>query len=220
MLVLGEEAGGNVRSLSLIHATRVLVIVVSLPFILSGVLGVSLDTLPGRPLAIIPWEQIVIMIVCAVVGWRTAKWVGMFGASILGPLIVAAIAAQFNLLENRPPAEAIWVAQFFIGMKIGSKYVGITLQETCHDLVSGLGFCAILILLTLVFVEGIYTFTLANGVEALLAFAPGGQAELTVLALVVGADVAFVVAHHVVRLFIVILGAPLVIKFFQRTYYD
>ena len=70
------------------------------------------------------------------------------------------------------------------------------------------------------FVEGIYTFALANGVEALLAFAPGGQAALTVLALVVGADVAFVVAHHVVRLFIVILGAPLVIKFFQRTYYD
>lgn len=220
MLVLGEEAGGSVRSLSLIHATRVLVIVISLPFILSDVWGVSLDTLPGRPLATIPWEQIAIMIVCAVVGWRTAKWVGMFGASILGPLIVAAIAAQFSLLENRPPAEAIWVAQFFIGMTIGSKYVGITLKEARHDLVSGLGFCAILILLTLVFVEGIYAFALANDVDALLAFAPGGQAELAVLALVVGADVAFVVAHHVVRLFIVILFAPLVIKFFQRIYYD
>ena len=46
--------------------------------------------------------------------------------------------------------------------------------------------------------------------DALLAFAPGGQAEMTVLALIVGADVAFVVAHHVLRLVIVILGAPLV----------
>ena len=37
MLVFGEEAGANVRSLSLIHATRVLVIVVTLPFLLQGI---------------------------------------------------------------------------------------------------------------------------------------------------------------------------------------
>ena len=118
-------------------------------------------------------------------------------------------------LEHRPPAEAIWAAQFFIGMTIGSKYAGITMQEVRRDLVAGFGFCAILIVLTLVFVEGIYVLNLAPGMEALLAFAPGGQAELTVLALIVGADVAFVVAHHVLRIFIVILGAPLAARLFS-----
>ena len=58
----------------------------------------------------------------------------------------------------------------------------------------------------------LYTLGLAPGMEALLAFAPGGQAELTVLALIVGADVAFVVAHHVVRIFFVILGAPIAVR--------
>ena len=48
--------------------------------------------------------------------------------------------------------------------------------------------------------------------DTVLAFAPGGQAELTVLALIVGADMAFVVAHHVLRIFVVILGAPLVAR--------
>jgi uncharacterized membrane protein AbrB (regulator of aidB expression) len=33
---------------------------------------------------------------------------------------------------------------------------------------------------------------------------------MAILALVAGADVAFVVAHHLVRIFTVILGAPLV----------
>jgi uncharacterized membrane protein AbrB (regulator of aidB expression) len=37
---------------------------------------------------------------------------------------------------------------------------------------------------------------------------------MTVLALVVGADMAFVVAHHVLRIFIVILGAPLFARLF------
>ena len=143
------------------------------------------------------------------VGWRVALRVGLFGASILGPLIVAAIVTLAGFLNNRPPAEAIWAAQFFIGLGIGAKYTGITLEEVRRDLAAGLGFCGVLILLTLVFVETIYGLGLAPGMEALLAFAPGGQAELTVLALIVGADVAFVVAHHVLRIVIVILGAPI-----------
>ena len=112
-------------------------------------------------------------------------------------------------LHYRPPAEAIWAAQFFIGMGIGCKYAGITMVEVRRDLVASLGFCVLLMILTLIFVEAIYAFQLAPGMEALLSFAPGGQAELTVLALIVGADVAFVVAHHILRIFVVILGAPL-----------
>ena len=215
MLVFGEESGGNVRSLSLIHATRVLVIVVALPFILKGLWEADLSNPPGAPAASVPISQLLIMVGCAVVGWLVAKRVGLFGASILGPLIATAAVTIAGGLENRPPAEAIWAAQFFIGMTIGSKYAGITMQEVRRDLVAGFGFCAILIVLTLVFVEGIYVLNLAPGMEALLAFAPGGQAELTVLALIVGADVAFVVAHHVLRIFIVILGAPLAARLFS-----
>ena len=216
MLVFGEEAGGNVRTLSLVHATRVLVIVVALPFILKGIWDADLSNPPGAPATALPLPELLIMVFCAIVGWQGAKRMGLFGASILGPLIVAAIVTMLGGLQNRPPAEAIWAAQFFIGLAIGTKYAGITIEEVRRDVAAGLGFCGILIVLTLIFVEGIYVFDLAPGMEALLAFAPGGQAELTVLALIVGADIAFVVAHHILRIFLVILGAPLAARFFNQ----
>jgi membrane AbrB-like protein len=216
MLIFGEEAGGKVRTMSLIHATRVMVIVVALPFLLKGIWEADLSNPPGAPLVSVPWQDLVLMVLCAAVGWWAAQRIGMFGASILGPLIVTAFAAMGGLLENRPPAEAIWAAQFFIGMTIGSKYAGVTMAEVKRDVAAGLGFCGLLIVLTIIFVEFIYAFSLAPGQEALLAFAPGGQAELTVLALIVGADVAFVVAHHVLRMFVVILGAPLAARVFDR----
>ena len=216
MLVFGEEAGGNVRTLSLIHATRVLVIVVALPFILKGIWDADLSNPPGAPATALPVSELLIMVVCAFVGWQGAKRLGLFGASILGPLIVTAIVTMLGGLENRPPAEAIWAAQFFIGLTIGGKYAGITMQEVRRDVVAGLGFCGILIVLTLIFVEGIYMLDLAPGMEVLLAFAPGGQAELTVLALIVGADIAFVVAHHILRIFLIILGAPLAARLFNQ----
>lgn len=208
MILFGEEAGANVRTLSLIHATRVLVIVVALPFLLSGIWKADLTNPPGAPALSIPVHELLIMVVCALAGWRLAKRVGMFGASILGPLLLTAAVTLAGGLHNRPPAEAIWAAQFFIGMGIGCKYVGITMVEVRRDLTASLGFCVLLIILTLIFVEAIYVLGLAPGMEALLSFAPGGQAELAVLALIVGADVAFVVAHHILRIFVVILGAP------------
>ena len=209
MLVFGEEAGGDVRTLSLIHATRVMVIVVALPFLLSWIWNADLTNPPGAPAATIGASQLGLMVFCGLAGWQIARRAGMFGATILGPLLLAAALALAGILQHRPPAEAIWAAQFFIGMSVGCKYAGVTMAEVRKTVTAGLGFCVILLMLTVVFAETIHLAGFAPPMETILAFAPGGQAELTVLALIVGADMAFVVAHHVLRIFVVILGAPL-----------
>lgn len=215
MLIFGEEAGGNVRAMSLIHATRVLVIVIALPFLLRQFWDVDLSRPPGAAATSIAPLQLVIMAFCALAGWQIAKRFGMFGASILGPLILTAIASLMGILNHRPPAEAVWAAQFFIGITVGVKYVGITTQEIRRDIVAGLGFCGILIVLTIGFVGLVQALNLAPPMETILAFAPGGQAELVVLALIVGADMTFVVAHHLLRIFIVILGAPVFARIYR-----
>ncbi|MFK7877871.1 MAG: AbrB family transcriptional regulator [Paracoccaceae bacterium] len=215
MIAFGEEAGGNVRAISLIHATRVLVIVVILPLLLTLFWDADLDRPPGTSVSTFERDQIAILILCALVGWQVAKRVGMFGASILGPLILAALASLSGFLHTRPPAEAIWAAQYFIAIGIGAKYVGITGKELRHDVLAGLGFCGVLLALTIAVIFGVLALELAPPIEALLALAPGGQAELVVLALIVGADMGFVVAHHLFRIFFVILGAPVMARFFD-----
>ena len=216
MLVFGEEAGGNPRTLSLIHATRVLLIVAALPLMLRLIWDADLSNPPGAPAADMPLQQLGLMVLCAIAGWKIAQRIGLFGASILGPMIAATIASLTGLLHFRPPVEAIWLAQFFIGMTVGSKYSGITMTEVRRDLVAGAGFCMILFVISLAAVEFAVLLNLAPGREALLSFAPGGQAEMTVLALIVGADVAFVVAHHVFRIILVIVGAPIVSRLLNR----
>jgi len=86
MIVFGEEAGGNVRAISLIHATRVLVIVVILPLILTAYWGADLDRPPGPSITTFALDQVMILIFCGLAGWQIAKRIGMFGASILGSL--------------------------------------------------------------------------------------------------------------------------------------
>ena len=102
MLAFGEEAGGDVRALSLIHATRVMVVVVALPFILQGYWGADLTNPPGAAASTIDPSQMLLMVFCGIAGWQGAKALGMFGASILGPLILAAIMALLGRSATPP----------------------------------------------------------------------------------------------------------------------
>jgi membrane AbrB-like protein len=215
MLVFGEEAGGSPRVLSLIHATRVLVVVSVLPLVLSFAMSINLDQPPGQAASSIPSTELILMVALAAAGWAGAARIGLFGASILGPLILAAVASLTGFLNHRPPTEAILAAQFFIGMGVGVKYVGITGQELRRVVGAGLGYCMILAILSFIVAEIVIALGLAPPLEAILAFSPGGQAEMTVLAIVAGADIAFVVTHHLLRIVTVILGAPIFFRYFS-----
>ncbi len=209
MVTFGQEAGADVRALSLIQATRVLIIVLAAPLILTGFYGASLDQPIGAPLRELPVGELALMVAAALIGWKVAERVGLFGASILGPMILTAALSLTDMIHSRPPAEAILVAQLFIGLAIGVHYVGVTFRELRGFVLSGLAFVAILAILAAIFTEIVTLSGLAEPVEGFLAFAPGGQAEMTVLALVAGADLGFVILHHLVRIVVVILGAPI-----------
>ena len=210
MVVFGEEAGADMRALSLIHATRILVIVALIPLVMSFGFDKTLAVRPGQAAVETPAWELALMAVCAIGGWQVARRVGLFGASILGPMIATAALSLAGIITHRPPAEAIIVAQLFIGLSIGAKYSGLTLRELRMDVGAGAVFSLGLCALAAVVAWASHRLSGAPGLDALLAFSPGGQAEMAVLALISGADLAFVVAHHVVRITMVILCAPLV----------
>jgi len=215
MVIFGQEAGGDVRALSLIHATRVLIIVTVAPIILTQGFGVSLDNPIGAPAADLPPHELLLMALAALVGWKGGERIGLFGASILGPMIVTGALSLAGFIHFRPPAEAILAAQFFIGLGIGIGYVGVTLHELRRDVLAGIVFVLILAALAAFFTEIVYLLGLAPPVDGFLAFAPGGQAEMTVLAIIVGADLGYVIIHHLTRVILVILGAPVAARIFR-----
>ena len=216
MVLLGQEAGGDVRALSLIHATRVLLIVTLSPIILTYGYGASLENPIGAPVQNLPLLEVGLMVFAAIVGWAGGVRIGLFGASILGPLIVAAILSLTGLLHSRPPREAILLAQFVIGCGIGVHFIGITLAELRKIVLAGGAYMIALAIIAALFTYLVTTLGWGSAVEAFLAFAPGGQAEMTVLAIVAGADLGYVVTHHLVRIVCVILGAPLVAQIIRR----
>lgn len=209
MVLFGKEAGANVRALTLIHATRLMIIVLIAPVVLTQYFDAELDNPIGAPAATLPLHEMAIMAVAAIAGWKGAERIGLFGASIIGPMLLAAALSLTGVIHHRSPAEAILAAQFFIGIGLGAGYVGVTLKEIRRDVVAGVIFVVIVACLAAILAEVVIFFELAPPVDGFLAFAPAGQAEMAVLAIVVGADLGYVVLHHVARVFLIITCAPI-----------
>ncbi|WP_210057768.1 AbrB family transcriptional regulator [Neorhizobium petrolearium] len=217
MTIFGQEAGANVRQVSLVHVTRLMVIMVVAPVILVNIYGVALIHPVGPPASDLPVSEMLIMAAAAIAGWKGGERIGLFGAAILGPLLVSAVLSLGGILHLRPPREALLFAQFLIGMGIGVSYVGVTLRELRNTVAGGTAFVLILAVLAGAVTELVTLTGLAPPVEGFLAFMPGGQAEMSILALVSGADLSFVVVHHLARILVVILGAPILFRFIRRS---
>lgn len=214
MTAFGEETGAKLRTLTLIHATRLLVIVLIAPVILVVGFGADLDNPIGEPAATLPPHELLIMAAAALIGWQVFQRIGVFGAAIIGPMVVTAVLSLGDVIHSRPPAEAILAAQFFIGMGLGAGYVGVTLTELRKDVLAGLLYVLIVAAVAALFAEIVILGGLAPSIDSFLAFAPAGQAEMAILAIVVGADLGFVVLHHVARVVFILTCSPLAARAF------
>jgi hypothetical protein len=115
---------------------------------------------------------------------------------------------MFGILTHRPPEEMIILSQFFIGLGVGIHYQGITTKELRRDIIAGLGFVAVIIPLTLLTLLAASQVSDIPLFELFLCFWPGGQAEIAVMTLAAGGSVSIIVLHHIVRILLVITGAP------------
>lgn len=216
MLTFGEAAGGNIRTLSLIHATRVMLIVSAAPFFLHLFWGLDLTRPPAEAGSPIDPRETAIMLLAGPVGWWIAERIRLFGASIIGPLLLTAGLSLSGVITGRPPAELIWAMQFVVGLSVGVKYAGVTFRELRTDVAAGAAYSVVLTVIGAIAVLVVVSLGLAAPLDALLAFLPGGQGEMVIIGIIAGADLAFVVSHHLLRFFIVTLTAPLVAPYVRN----
>ena len=208
MVVFGIEAGGNPRTLSLVHATRSLILITIAPIVLTQFFGLELDNPLGAPITELPMIENIGLFMTGIVGMLLFRRLRLFGADILGPLLLSAPLAMLGILTHRPSEEMIILSQFFIGLGVGIHYQGITLREMRRDIVAGISFVAIIVLIALLTLLGASQVSDIPLFELFLCFWPGGQAEIAVMTLAAGGSVSIVVLHHIVRIFLVITGAP------------
>jgi hypothetical protein len=218
MITLGEALGANVYRVTLTQSARLLFIVFSLPFIIQSLSHVSLDGRGGmtQPFLQSSPHDMIIITLCALLGWWGAMKLKIPGGTMIGPMFLGAIIYGSGWVSSRPPSEVIRFIQLILGTTVGFVFVGVSFKEIVKVMLQTLGYFIVLACVASLFILFVHWMTPFPLISIMLAFSPGGQSEMNLIAIIVGANLPYVALHHIVRLLLVMSVAPVFIKLIHK----
>ncbi|MEM9813652.1 MAG: AbrB family transcriptional regulator [Pseudomonadota bacterium] len=212
MMVIGGEMGGDERKIVLAHASRILIVVALVAIWFRLIEGIALGDRSafGTPFVEIPALDLAILAASGVIGFFLGTRLRLPAPTLLGPMSVSALVHLAGWTASPPPQELVLLAQLVLGTAIGCRFVGAGARAILTSL--GLSACASLLMLivTFAFAAAFHGLFGQSLLQVVLAYSPGGLAEMSLVALAMNADIAYVSTHHLVRITLVILFAPLV----------
>jgi uncharacterized protein len=217
MVLIGGSKGGDVRTIALCHSIRVMLVVFTIPVwfqLLVGYDPAARGPL-GPPLAAIPPVDYLLLAACAV-GAPLAAWARFPAAFLTGPMLLSAAIHLAGLTATKPPGIMIAAAQVVIGCYIGCRFAGADIRQIGRTLLIGALLTAVLLAITVLFAFVLGRLSGIGVIDLVLAYAPGGLAEMSLVALALDVNAAFVASHHVVRILLILLFAPLLFAFITR----
>ena len=211
MVIIGEEIKANISKITLVQSSRLFYIVVTLPFVIQYIFHVDIsgNKLITIPIVNINLQEFLFLLVAGFVGGMIAKKVKLSAAYLIGPMIVSIVLHSTGYITTTVPDEFLKFVQVVFGTIIGFTFRGVSVKEILSTLKATFGHFVILSLISISFILiAYYNFDFPI-ISTLLAFSPGGQAELNLIAILVVANVPYITLHHIVRLFIVMNLAPI-----------
>jgi len=217
MSVVGQAMGGDIRRISLVHTVRVLSVVTLVPFFFRATSGASLPPLPQNAahLADLALRDGALLAAAGLLGARLALRWNFPAAALTGPLIMSAAIHLAGVTAAKPPIEIIAMAQVVVGSAIGARFTGLSLQQVRRIALTGIMSSAGMVALAVAMGVGLAPLVGVHPVALVLALAPGGLAEMSLVALIMGEDTAFVSTMHIWRITLVIMAAPLVFRWLK-----
>ncbi len=218
MTVVGTAMGGDTRIISLTHASRILLVVMALPFAFQILTGYEPGARPpiGLPLLALRPQDLAVLAVCGVVGVVLARRFRLPAAALVGPMLLSAGVHLAGWTAAKPPLELVALAQVVVGTAIGCRFAGARAALIVRTMFGAAGGSVVLLLASLGFALAIGQVTGLSRQALVLAYSPGGLAEMSLIGIAIGADSAFVATHHIVRVFLVVVTAPQVFRLLRR----
>ena len=216
MVIIAEEIKANISKITLVQSSRLFFIVVSLPFIIQYIFNVDIrgNKLITTSIVNLDIFDIGLILLFGIIAGVVAKKIKLSAAYLIGPMVISIILHSTGMMNVSMPDEFLKFVQVVFGTIIGFTFKGVNLKTILKTLLATFGHFLILISISSIFITMVYFLFDFSIISVLLAFSPGGQAEINLIAILVAANVPYITLHHIVRLFLVMNIAPILAKKF------
>jgi membrane AbrB-like protein len=221
IIAMARDLGADERMVAVLQYLRVLLIVALMPLVATVVYGAEPGAAPtgGGGSA---WPAGLLFTAgCSLAGLAVGRLAHLPVAALLGPMVAAAVVDLTGLSPDVGVPGLLEDAAFLvIGLQVGISFT----RESLRTIGRALPLALVTILGLILACAGLGAVLAAvTGVSALdgyLATTPGGLYAVLATATGSGADATFVLAVQVLRLFVMLLSAPLIARWLRRSAAD
>jgi membrane AbrB-like protein len=206
---LAAELGADMRAIAIVQTLRVTVIAVGLPAGLAmlGLAGHGSRGV-GGPFNPAQLDELAILVAVSTAASLVAHWIRFPGGLLFGAMLTSAALHGSGLIHVVMPWWVTNTVMVAFGAVTGSRFAGTPLRLMANFMAAALGSFAVAVAITAIFAAGLVGFLGLPVAEVMIAYAPGAVDAMMLLALALNLDPVYVGAHHLVRIFFVLMTMP------------
>jgi uncharacterized protein len=217
VIALSTELGADLPAIAIVQTMRVLLLTTGIPagLALFGLVAPALPAMRAPPGgASLAELALLIAVSCAtaIVFWRLHFPAGL----LFGAMVGSGLLHGFGLLQAVLPWWIGSLSVLVLGALVGSRFAGQTFRLLTGYLGAAFGSFAVSLSVATLFVlivAYLFAFPIAN---IAVAFSPGAQDTMMVLALALHLDPVYVAAHHVARFVVTSISIAVAARWIAR----
>jgi hypothetical protein len=202
VIVLSTELGADLRAVAIVQTMRVLLLTVGLPGGLA-LFGLAAPGVIRGPVGVSSPTELLILVTFSTVTALLMLRIRFPGGLMFGALAGSGFLHGTGYLHAALPWWVGSAGAVIMGAVAGSRFANTSFRVILGYLGAGFGSFAVSLAVATIFVvidAEFFPFQIANVV---VAFAPGAQDTMMVLALALHLDPVYVGAHHLARFLVV-----------------
>jgi membrane AbrB-like protein len=218
VMTLAAEYKADLRAIAIVQTMREMALTIGIPAALSYFGLTAHGGLMDRFIAAgspAPIELAVLVVSSSVVAWLFVR-LRLPGGLLFGSMVASAAWHGSGLIHSILPWWLVYAAVIAIGAVSGSRFANTDVITLLRFSAAGLGSLAVAMTVAGISVLVLTTLMSAPVADSVVAFAPGAQDTMMVLALSLHLDPVFVGALQVSRFLIVSLLVPLLAHRIRR----
>jgi membrane AbrB-like protein len=215
VMALAAELGADLRGIAIVQVMRVLLIVLGVPAGLA-VFGLTVTPVASLPAAGVgSFTQLAILVIASTGSALAMLRLRFPGGLMFGAMFGAAVLNGSGLVHASLPWWLGGAAVVTLGAVAGARFANTGLRMLLSYLGAALGSFAVAGLVAASFALLVAALLSLRIADVIVAFAPGAQDTMMVLALTLALDPIYVGAHHLVRFLVVSLAIAVAARRFD-----
>lgn len=208
---MADEAGVKTPVVTVLQFLRLILTVMAVPIIFTVATGHPVGSAAGMRLpggaAEMGFGGFALLVLIGGLGAWVAARLRLPAAPMLGSMLLSAVAHGSGLPLPHIPDWLIGATQVMIGCALGARFADIPRSALVRAAGLAAGNTVVTLSIALVFALVLSALSGQSPPAVFLAYAPGGVAEMSLVALSLQIDVVFVSLHHLLRISLSVIVA-------------